>query len=265
MSKYDRSIKQMLFLIIILSQAVFLSCINNTDTEINLNAYSIVFVYLGGTLPKYLNESIAQARLFNQNCNIFLIVNESAIESNSSLIETISQYNSIIISTESLQQSASHQAFNDIHIKRKTDAYWKYTTERFFYIHELMNKYNLTDVFQVECDVMTYVNFEDYIYIFHEGKTKIACPYENDYIASVSLVYFADPNAIQELVEFIPKKLRGQVLETDMHLFASYQNDSLERKIDHLPTISHDYIRRSVLEPKEERRPLSHGNIGISI
>ena len=40
MSKYDRSIKQMLFLIIILSQAVFLSCINNTDTEINLNAYS---------------------------------------------------------------------------------------------------------------------------------------------------------------------------------------------------------------------------------
>ena len=59
MSKYDRSIKQMLFLIIILSQAVFLSCINNTDTEINLNAYSIVFVYLGGT---FLNISMRALR-----------------------------------------------------------------------------------------------------------------------------------------------------------------------------------------------------------
>lgn len=210
--------------------------------------YSLVFFYAGEHLPDYLSSSIAQARLFNKNCTIFFIANKRTIESHEIMVETLRQNNVEIIDLESLEKSEAHKAFDAIYEQRQEDfsiqsnLYWKFTTERFFYIHELMQKYNLQDVFQIECDVMVYINLRDYLELLHDHYKNIACPFQNDYVASVSFIYFAHEEAIKRFVEFIPYQLRGQNIDSDMYLLAAYEQHAPDQ-VDQLPTITKELIK----------------------
>jgi hypothetical protein len=239
-----------LFLIKISFIFLFTSHFAYTITNPNIlpQDYSIVFVYLGDKLPSYLEYSIAQARLFNKESNIFLLISASALRTHEDLFNKISQYQPIILPCEELEKSNAHQAFDAIYEKHSVNPYWKYSIDRFFCIHELMQQYQLSDVFQVECDVMVYLNLKHYLPLLHENHTQMALPFQNDYIASASFTYFSNVSAIEKFVTFIPKKQRGQMLEVDMHLLASYRNEMTYEKIEHLPTITQDFIRRSILK-----------------
>lgn len=217
-------------------------------THINQENYSIVFVYLGNKLPHYLEHSMHQARLFNKNCNLFLLLNDTAINKNISLLKKIERYEPIIVTCESLKKSTIHDEFDRICLQRSMYDYWKFTTERFFCIHELMEQYKLKDVFQIECDVMLYVNLNEYIGIFKNYQINIACPFQNDYLASMSFIYFNNTCAIQRFTDFIVHKFHGQSVECDMYLLASYKNEIIDSKVEYLPTITQDYIKRSILK-----------------
>lgn len=218
------------------------------------SSYSLVFVYLGEKLPAYLDYTIRQARSFNKDCNIFLIANESALRSFTHLVHKLKKQNVLFVKYEELEKTDAHKAFDTQwayysgrHGSNLTAPYWKYTTERFFCIDELMHQYGLTDVIQVECDVMVYFNVQNYLPLLHARYPGIAAPFLNDYVGSVSFTYFANPEAIRDFVEFIPRHLVGQISEPDMYLLASYRNARTDREIDQLPTIPKDYIRDYVL------------------
>lgn len=232
---------------------IFISIItifNSYTKDINNASYSLVFVYLGEHLPDYLNYSISQARLFNKDCNIFVLINKAALNNNERLLAKLKENRIILVPCEDLIKSTHHQQFDHIYSQHNIDGYWKFTTERFFYIEELALKYNLRDIIQVECDVLLYTNLESYLPILHKYYKGIACPFQNDYLASVSFTYFADHNTLQKFVTFIPCGLRGQLLEPDMYLLASYKNHAPPGEVDYLPTISKDLIRSSALKNK---------------
>lgn len=215
--------------------------------------YSLVFVYLGDKLPDYLQYSIGQARVFNKNCPIFLIAHTLAIEQHTNLVHLIRQHGVTVVAAESLPRSKVHADFDAIYDQNKDDfgihqnPYWKYTTERFFYIHELMQTYQLKDVFQVECDVMLYVNLHDYLPLLHKHYKSIACPFHNDYVASVSFVYFSEVGAIKKFVEFIPYQLRGQLKDADMYLLATYKRYAPD-EVDQLPTVTKELVMLAPLK-----------------
>src|SRR6266404_2320271 len=98
-----------------------------------LQAHSIVFVHLGPLLPNHLPIAIAQARLFNKECPIYLISNESAFQK---FADELKAHCVIPISYESLPQSLVHQRFirSSRHEKRSASGYWFHTVERFFYL-----------------------------------------------------------------------------------------------------------------------------------
>lgn len=237
----------MIFLKSILGVLLF-ACPEIMSLAVIQDTYSIVFVYLGEDVPDYLEYSIAQARLFNRNCNIFLLFNSIACEKKQTFFNNLKKiYDVHLIACETLTQSASHKKFESLCIQRSVSGFWRLTTERFFYIDEFMKQYQLNDVFQVECDVMLYINLENYLALLHTYYTDIASPFQNDYLACVSFVYLSNPAAIEKFANFIPNQLKGQLFEPDMYLLASYRNYNPD-KVNNLPTISKDLMWRSILK-----------------
>jgi hypothetical protein len=195
------------------------------------NLYSIVFVYIGN-IPQYLECSISQARLFNPDATIYLIGNKNSLDNlhSKKIDDALVQK----IACESLKKSHEHQLYDDA--SRNKQNYWKFTTERFIYISELMSQYNLKNVFQIECDVMLYVNLGDILNVFclYSG---IAAPFQTDNLGSASFTYFANPKAAKSFAEFIPKYAE----KADMEILALFKNFNTAREIDYLPIIFKEY------------------------
>lgn len=212
------------------------------------NNYSIVFVYIGEKLPNYLSISTAQARLFNKSAQIFLIANESSLNSHSALVHELQLFGVQLIPCEKLNSSEQHIAFKHRCDNLSVSEYWRYTTERFFYLDELIQQYELKNVFQVEADVMLYIDLEKHLPILHKHYPGIAAPFDNDCVASVSFTYFANGVASRDFSEFIEKEVGAQYPEPDMVLLVSYKNARTDREIYHLPTIPKEYLRISPLK-----------------
>lgn len=199
----------------------------------NENAYSIVFVYIG-KIPPYIEHTISQARLFNPGASIFLIGNKKSLETLKSTKIDECRINKI--ACESLKKTLEHKLFDQNCEAKNRSQYWKFSAERFMYIDELMNDYRLENVFQVECDVMLYVDLKDLLNVFslYEG---IGAPFQNDNLGSVSFTYFATAEAARNFAQFIPK----HVEEADMTILAMYKNINTAREIDYLPIIFKEY------------------------
>src|SRR3990167_10223288 len=123
----------------------------------------IVFVHLGKNLPEYLPVALKQARLFNPDSSIYLLANDSVLK--------FAYFDRIqCISVETLPQSNEHRIFNRLSRldKRSREGFWRYTTERFFYLHEWMKKENIKDVIHLEYDNMLYVDVSTLLPIFHQ-------------------------------------------------------------------------------------------------
>ena len=204
-------------------------------------SYSIVFAYLGDRLPDYLPITVAQARLFNKDAKIFLVLNDVSLASHVNIIQKLNDLNVDFVPCERLESSEPHKKFIERFVALGIDGYHRYTKERFFYIDELIEQYELSDVFHIESDVMLYADLSRYILLFHEHYPGIAVPFQNDTLASVSFVYFSGSQISRDFCTYMAKKLQSPRLEADMVTFASYKNQKTDHEIDHLPTIHHEY------------------------
>lgn len=214
--------------------------VESTNDDVTRTPYSLLFVYLGDRVPEYSISSISQARMFNKECNIYFLLSKAAYSSQNSLVERLLKENVSFVFYEDFVKTQEHTRFEKICSDHGKNGYWRYTTERFFYIDEFMTAYNLTDVFQIECDVMLYVNLNDYMHIFHKYHPSIASPFECDEVASVSFVYFSNPTAIRNFATFISQTVPSEFV--DMKLLAMYKKSTLGEAVDHLPTNIAEYI-----------------------
>ncbi|HCY36983.1 MAG: hypothetical protein DKM50_03870 [Candidatus Margulisiibacteriota bacterium] len=215
--------------------------------------YSIVFVHSGLTLPEYLRDSINQARYFNNNCKIFLITNQA-------LIKEIDYANLLaveIVSCESLKESSRHNNFKNNSTLDPTfrNGFWQHTTERFFYIDELIDQLNLTNVFHLENDVLIYVNLARLLSIFIQCYPGIGATFDNDLRCVPGFMYFSNKTASYNLTEFISYSFLNKLPNSinDMELLGSYRQLG-SHLIDHLPIImdvyAHPLITRTRMVPQ---------------
>ena len=197
-----------------------------------LYAYSIVFVHIGNNLPSHLYSTLAQARLFNEECPIFLIANKIAIQNARSSLRDM---RITLIPCESLPSSKAHGDF----IKNPEQDWgfqglWVYSSERFFYLEELVRQHNLSDVFHIESDVLLYANLEDLLPVFQKRYNgMIGAIFENDHRCVPSIVYVSNLAPIKALIDFYPKK--AHVFQSDMEILAEFKNRYHRVFIDFLP------------------------------
>lgn len=192
--------------------------------------YSIVFVHLGPNLPPYAADSLAQARLFNPDCPIYLLASEAALHN-------FSQASVTAVPCESLTKSQSHNQFTSA---AKTDGFWQYVVERFYYLEELMRERQLKNVFHLENDVMLYRNLKELLPTFQKNYPgMIGATFDNDDRCIAGFMYIQDCAPLSEFVQFSASK--AHTGENDMYLLGQFRQAFYKKYIDHLPIVLPSY------------------------
>jgi hypothetical protein len=122
---------------------------------------SLLFFYDYPQLPEYLKDTFEQARLFHPlPLPIRFLTTPTAISRCVWCASVLSTY-SIQIEFVEQQPSAQFQRFSQVVPFTSGAGLFGFT--RFFHIEAMISRLNLTDVVQVECDNLLYVNVLDLI------------------------------------------------------------------------------------------------------
>ena len=191
-------------------------------------SYSFVLVHIGNFFYEYIIDCINQIKKFN-NTDIYLII--SKVNS-----DKVKHLNINIEYIEDLEKTTKHQIFNSNSTLNPTfrGGFWKSATERFFYVEDVILKYNLRNVFHMENDNLIYFNVSDNLKIF-ENNYNIAATFDNDIRCIPVFIYFKELKSISDLNYFILMN-NGP---NDMELLSKYKNDT--NNIKNLPVIPTTY------------------------
>lgn len=205
-----------------------------------LSAHSIVFVHIGPDLPDYLPVAVEQARLFNPECPIYVIGNQAAFQTARFSLDASVQR----IACETLACSKSHETFRaQSRLDRRTfQGFWTFTSERFFYLEELVRQYALEDVFHLENDVMLYADLTTLLPLFqrHYGG-KIGATFDNEARCIPGFVYISQAKPLSELVTLMAA--RASAGKNDMEMFQEFKTRYGTLYIDNLPVVIPAYGR----------------------
>lgn len=214
-----------------------------------LHPYSIVFVHIGTDLPTYVYTAIDQARLFNPDCAIYLVANQSALRKASPVLNQMKKDFLRPIPCETLIRSKSHHIFRTQSTldKKSYQGFWTFASERFFYLEELIQQHDLEDVFHLENDVMLYKDLSTLLPIFKKHySNKIAVTFDNENRCIPGFVYISQHHPIAKLAQFMAA--RAKAGKTDMEIFPEFKAKYSDLYIDALPIVIPEYCRDHVLK-----------------
>lgn len=201
--------------------------------------YSIVFIHIGKEIPAYAETALFQARVFNKSCAMIFLANREALDKFSPHYQ---QLNVTYIACESLNKTADHENF----LKKTSldhdsrEGFWLYTSERFLYLADLINQYELHNVFHLEYDNMLYTDLSELLPIFENQYKGIAATFDNDVRCIPGFVYIRNPESMNQLAKCFADHATENL--NDMQILAVYKNENDENRVDHLPIITEEYV-----------------------
>lgn len=189
----------------------------------------IVLVHLGNNFFDYINDCIRQIRKFNDS-EIYVIINTE----HHSKIENFESIK--LISPNKITKSENHILFDKNNNLDKTfrGGFWKYTTERFLYIEDLMIEYGLTNVFHLENDNLIFFEIKELLDVFEKNYT-ISTVFDNDNRSIPGFVYIKNEKSISDFNKFVNEHNNIN----DMELFSMY-NNKVGHKLN-LPVLPNHY------------------------
>jgi len=216
-------------------------------------SHNITFVHIGPTLSPYQHTALAQARLFNPGTTIYLLASTKALQP---FLPICKKLKVQPITLESLPQTKEHKEFLRNFSKRTkyVGKFVRYTLERFLYLHDFMQEYQVEDLFHLENDVMLYVNLQELLPIFRTHYNSLAAVFDNDNRCIPSFLYSAHKNALQHLAHYFASHGADDYL--DMQLLALYK-DEFPELIGNLPMIMDEYAILNLLRTQTGKTPLN--------
>jgi hypothetical protein len=197
-----------------------------------IHSSAIVFVHIGKSLPSYMETTLTQAQLFNPHSEIYMIGSHQAL---GKLHVPVNK-----IAYETLEKSQEHLEFL---ARRSDDGYWRYVVERFFYLDELLMKYQLDQVLHLENDVMVYFDFDALIPSFERCYAGIGATFISDALCILGIVYIANRDRLHAVLPFIVE-MTGRGMN-DMEIFAAIRREQSRDVIDDLPIIPLSYLEEA--------------------
>ncbi len=218
--------------------------------------YSIVYVHIGETVPPHADIAIAQARLFNQHARIILLSSEGGLQRFQALKE---QANIELCTYDALPKTPIHQEYQDL--CAETSPFWRYTSERFLYLLDLMEAYSLENVFHLENDNMLYADLEPLLPHFQKQYPGVGATFDNDDRCIPGFVWIANCKAMRSLAAYFAKNAPKRLF--DMEVIGNYRKEYSDQWIDALPIIMPEYTSVYPLESPSHHtttRPHSYSN-----
>jgi hypothetical protein len=201
--------------------------------------HALVFIHIGTQLPSYIEDALHQARLFNETCPIYVAASQQALNG---LSPKARQARPIEVPLETLQKTQKHDQFlqNSPLDRAFWGGFWLFTTERFFYLEEVIAKYQLENVFHLENDNLLYVDLTQLLPIFTKHYEGIGATLDNDDRCIPGFVYIRNQKAISSLTQFLADF--AHTGKTDMQFLAAFRQRAQKEEIDHLPIIMQSYF-----------------------
>jgi hypothetical protein len=200
-------------------------------------AYCIVFIHIGKQIPEYLKDALFQARLFNEECEIYLLANRKALESY--LLARDMRITKIAL--ETLNKTKAHKEFIEkARLDREDrDGFWFYASERFLYLDDFMQQYNLHHVVHLESDNMLYVDIQELLPIFKSKYPGIGGVLDNDNRCIPGFVYIADKKVMHQLAQCFAHYAKYR--KNDMRVLALFKQATEKKTVVNLPIIMDSY------------------------
>jgi hypothetical protein len=192
---------------------------------------SFVFVHVGPNIPAYLPYAIRQVRLFNKEWPIYVIASADELK------KLPSGLSHTPIPLEDIPRSEAHEKF---HAEGIQSGFWRYTSERFFYLDSFIKKYNLKDVFHLENDVMLYCDLSKLLPIFQSYyRGMIGATFENERKCIPGFVYISESAPLEKLARYMAEMAKFGAI--DMIVLGNFRNSHHRIYIDYLPVVLPNY------------------------
>ena len=197
------------------------------------DATHLVLVHLGDQFAPHMPDCAAQALDIDPHLVLWVLASRKYSQRFPEHIARRMRF----VPIESLEPSAEHKRFS-----RHTTldgkflgGIWKYATERFFVIEELMRAYDLPDCFHCENDNLLYARLSDLRPLMRRLYPGLAVTLDNDNRCIPGFMYFGCRNAAGDLVRFLDSMKSGG--ENDMVTLAAFYQRSRRDQIDSLPIV----------------------------
>jgi hypothetical protein len=222
-----------------------------------------VFVHIGPKVPPYAEHALLQARLFNPDCPIYFIGNQAALK-DFSIRDP--QANITFISCESLPKTSFHTRF--LAKTQLQTGFWRFASERFLYVQDLMKHFHLKNVFHLENDVLIYTDARKLLPVLKSNYQGIAAPFNNDQQCIPGLVFIPHLSAMEQLAQCFadlagterPAGAFGKDWN-DMEILSFMYRFKGSKYLDMLPTTTAEYAQENPLADKKgtfPRHPTSY-------
>jgi hypothetical protein len=202
--------------------------------------YSIVFVHLGSELPHYVITALGQSRLFNKNCDLYLIAHKQALQKSTFDFDGVGVK---LVAADDMQLSQEHRDFlSKTTLDRNSrGGFWLYASERFLYLADLMEAHDLHDVFHLESDNMLYVDISTILPIFQQHYKGIGAVFDNDERCIPGFIYFANKRASKKLASCFAQHAHEN--KNDMYVLGLFKREYGKTWLDTLPIIMKSYTK----------------------
>ena len=169
-------------------------------------ASCFVFVHVGPEVPAYAAEAVRQVRLFNTEADIYMLA-EQEVEG------------AVWVPLHSLERSEAHEEFL---ARTPLVGFWRYATERFFYLEEFVKRGGLREVIHLENDVMVYFEGKELLESFRKCcKERLGAVFDNDRRCIPGLVYVPEAAVLARLTKFLAQEAGSG--KNDMELLALFE------------------------------------------
>jgi len=201
--------------------------------------YNITFIHIGKNIPEYLFDAVEQSRLFNPRCDIYVLANKNAL--NNSVRSHFSISKITIVELEALEKTKEHVDFLNTTClnKESREGFWLYTSERFLYLNDFCQKYNLNNIIHLETDNMVYVDLNKLIPIFEKYYHGIGAVFDNDERCIPGFIYFSSAIYTQALAKYFANVASSG--KNDMQVLGMFYHKYSEI-INTLPIIMPEYV-----------------------
>lgn len=201
--------------------------------------HSLVFVHLGPSeIPKYAVTAVEQARLFNPDCPFYFIVQHKQV---APLTHRLRESHVTCIAAESLKKTPHHTRFLQTSTLDPNwhHGFWKYTTDRIFYLEEVMIDHQLSNVVHIENDIMLYVDLSTIMPTLQKHYKGIGITFGSDNMCVPGFVYIPSAASLKPITTFLADRAREG--KDDGLTLATCKNTIGRHYIDHLPTVCTEY------------------------
>ena len=217
---------------------------------------TIIF-YNYNQLPfEHCEKVLKQAKLFNPDTKILFI---DSLKAQSKKLNEIKKMGIGFVPSESIRHSSLHKKYKRLKngkffVKEENK---KDPLSKWFVLYDYIAHVNLKNVFFVDMDNLLYVHLKQHFAVFENYYPHLAIPFENEEIASHSILYIHSAESLGKLNQYLIQE--AQNFSKSSKIFGQFKKEFGNESVDLLPILPEDYTQENLLisfdgnKPKERK------------